>query len=320
MEADSNLDSQRRARRLHRQQHAMVGAVVAGGSDRSAEPVFLLAAARSGSTYLQRLINCTSEITLWGEHGGFLRQLAQAYSSASHPNFTRNIRRAKGWVPQLLEKRAVLQPNQRAVNTIEWVNDYEPEALREAFRGMLLALFADGVPQGSRWGFKEIRYGEDEAAFLQAMFPQAQFVYLLRHPVAVLRSQIDDLAKGRNGQLPGRVKALLNWQKAVTAAEPRVAAGHARAFEYETVVRDTHAQMERLCAYTGSQYDRNAVDAIVGETTARKLTPAPIPRSVDVLQLEIEEFTGERGVELPVGVAEDLATSYMQARRLALIR
>lgn len=313
MEADDNLDSLRRVRRLRRQQRAIAGAVVAGGSDRSDEPVFLLAAARSGSTYLQRLINCTSEITLWGEHGGFLRQLAQAYVSASHPNFNRNIRRARGWVPHLLEKRAVLQPNQRAVNTIEWVNAYEPDALREAFRGLLLALFADGVPRGSRWGFKEIRYGEDEARFLELLFPGGRFIYLLRHPVAVLKSQIDDLAKGQNGQLPGRVRRLRDYQQAVVEAVPRVARGAALLVSYESLVAGTHAQMRHISEYLGTGFDVAAVDAIVAETHARGLHVEPVPQERDALVRQLEAFLGGRSIVLDAGLVEELADSYLAA-------
>lgn len=313
MEPENNRHAQRLARRLRRQQRAVSHAVAEGHADRSAEPVFLLAAARSGSTYLQRLINCMSEITLWGEHGGFLRQLAQAYASASHPNFARNIRRARGWVPHLLEKRAVLQPNQRAVNTIEWVNAYEPEALREGFRRLLLGFFSDPVPRGSRWGFKEIRYGEDEARFLEQLFPQARFVYLLRHPVAVLKSQIDDLAKGQNAQLPGRLRRLRDHHQAVVEAAPRFARGAALLVSYEAFVDGTHTQMRQMSKFLGTGYDIAAVDTIIAETHARGLQVAAAPRDRESLVEQIQAFLSDRQVALDAGLVDELADSYLAA-------
>ncbi len=63
-------------------------------------------------------------------------------------------------------------------------------ALDDAFRKHVAALFP--VPQrrgvGSRWGFKETRYGIDIAFFLEKLFPGARFIHLVRHAANCLSS------------------------------------------------------------------------------------------------------------------------------------
>ena len=42
-------------------------------------PILLLGSGRCGSTLLQRVLNSSPEITVWGEHAGFLTSIAQSY-------------------------------------------------------------------------------------------------------------------------------------------------------------------------------------------------------------------------------------------------
>jgi len=42
-------------------------------------PIFLLGTGRSGTTLLQRIINSAEDVIIWGEHGGFLSQVSEAY-------------------------------------------------------------------------------------------------------------------------------------------------------------------------------------------------------------------------------------------------
>src|SRR5262249_17333128 len=42
-------------------------------------PIFVLSSGRSGSTLVQRILNSYPDITIWGEHGGFLKETAEAF-------------------------------------------------------------------------------------------------------------------------------------------------------------------------------------------------------------------------------------------------
>ena len=41
-------------------------------------PIFLFTLHRSGGTLLQRIVNAHPNVVIWGEHGGFINQLADA--------------------------------------------------------------------------------------------------------------------------------------------------------------------------------------------------------------------------------------------------
>ena len=42
-------------------------------------PIFLLGTGRCGSTLLQKILNSVDNVAIYGEHGGFLKQIAAAY-------------------------------------------------------------------------------------------------------------------------------------------------------------------------------------------------------------------------------------------------
>jgi hypothetical protein len=42
-------------------------------------PIFLLGTGRCGSTLLQKILNSVDNVMIYGEHGGFLRHIAEAY-------------------------------------------------------------------------------------------------------------------------------------------------------------------------------------------------------------------------------------------------
>ncbi len=48
-------------------------------------PVFVISTGRSGSTLVQRLLNCHPAQVVWGEHHGFLASLLGAYMQMSNP-------------------------------------------------------------------------------------------------------------------------------------------------------------------------------------------------------------------------------------------
>lgn len=146
----------------------------------AAGPVFLLAGGgRTGSTLIQRLIISTRQVMVWGEHGGLivpqLRRLFlqthawidQAYGYGMLEEFRTDG--ANAWVANINPEAAYLQAGCRA---------FFEQYLGAAARSM-------GYP---RWGFKEIRYGADEVRTLQALFPRASFVFLVRNPASCLRS------------------------------------------------------------------------------------------------------------------------------------
>lgn len=141
-------------------------------------PVFVFGCAwRSGSTLLQRLINSSREVLVWGENAamtGFLMRIQDNLSRWSslierqHKNYETHL--DNGWIANL--------------------NPAPPEPALEASRSYFLSYYcAATLKLGyERWGFKEVRHGAAHAKFLLECFPRGRVVFLLRDPRDVLAS------------------------------------------------------------------------------------------------------------------------------------
>ncbi len=143
-------------------------------------PVFLLAGGgRTGSTLLQRLITSTRQVLIWGEHGGMLL-----------PHLRKLAGRTHSWIEAASGYRMLDEFKTKSCNA--WVPNLNPEPARlhlasRAFLDQYLGASARKLGY-ARWGFKEIRYGAEDVAMLQTLFPRASFVFLVRNPVSCLRS------------------------------------------------------------------------------------------------------------------------------------
>ena len=135
-------------------------------------PVFLFSASwRTGSTLVQRLLNTTPELIIWGEPQ-MLIFVRRAFEAAS-----RGFESVE-WA----RDKAKGQPLHDL-----WVPTIRPAAdnVLPAFRKLFEHLYAKpSLEQGyRRWGFKEVRReAVDNAIMLKTLYPQAKFVFLYRHP------------------------------------------------------------------------------------------------------------------------------------------
>lgn len=136
-------------------------------------PVFVLSAGwRSGSTLIQRLVQSSRRIHLWGEpydHVGLVQSLLKL---ACCDDVVRP------------PAHFLLNGDQDPFED-RWLANTWPTVPQwfEAQRTFLQATLK--VPEraiGAQWGLKEVRYSIKHARFLQMLFPRARFVLLVRHP------------------------------------------------------------------------------------------------------------------------------------------
>lgn len=152
-----------------------------GGQDDKERPVFILSAGwRSGSTLLQRLILSDKETLIWGEpyaHCGLIPKLADSLLAFN-----------ESWPPQAYFVDGDAQRDLART----WTANLYPDRqhLWTAHREFFMKLFAEPAYSAgyARWGIKEVRLDASHAAYLQWLFPSAQFIFLVRNPYSAWRS------------------------------------------------------------------------------------------------------------------------------------
>lgn len=140
-------------------------------------PVFVLGGGqRCGSTLIQRLLIASGHIWCWGEHGGLIRQLADAdYKmrrwklGADRDQLAAFDQGRSIWIPNMTPALPWWETSLRSF-IVQWLG---AGAARRGYR---------------RWGFKEVRYSADELAWLRELFPECQVVVIVRNPEDCLRS------------------------------------------------------------------------------------------------------------------------------------
>ena len=137
-------------------------------------PIFMASLGRSGSTLLQRLLNVHPGITIWGEHGGFLKGVLQSYGDLSEPATVTNLEsgyESRADVLGELENKDSFKP---------WVSPFTAPIAKHAMANMVRSLFTAELDPTMRWGFKEIRYDAAQISPLMEMFPHAKVMILAR--------------------------------------------------------------------------------------------------------------------------------------------
>ena len=139
---------------------------------KSIAPVFIFSASwRTGSTLLQRLLNTTDELLIWGEPQ-FLIPARRMFDLA-----TQSFSEAQ-WMRDQAEEEPLHQM---------WAPTIcpDPAGIVPAFQGLFDQLYCHpSLAQGYvRWGFKEVRnFGIENAVFFRSIFPDAKIVFHYRHP------------------------------------------------------------------------------------------------------------------------------------------
>jgi Sulfotransferase family len=153
-------------------------------------PIIILGPGRCGSTLLQRILNTSEEITIWGEHSGFLNSLSKSYyqltkDKAINKNFySRNLSIDPAIAIGSLSNYSI---------DISWLNSFDRELIKTAYRDLILQLMTQKIDtEKSHWGFKEIRYTQHDLALQMwlELFPDTRIIFSIRNPFKVIKSMI----------------------------------------------------------------------------------------------------------------------------------
>ena len=258
-------------------------------------PVLLVGSGRCGSTLLQSVLNTNPEFLIWGEHNGFLRQIAAAYYDAVHPRFPDQS--ALDAVDRIKKLRS-------ARRWSAWDNLCGTEEFRERFRGFTRSLFA-GPTSRARWGFKEIRYGhtpdDRTLRFMFDCFPETRLLILVREPEATIFSVLSHwaFADQRQGnihldELDQRILAAAGSWNVQYMHLHSVAQAHAancRTVRYEDLGNPaTYHQLSKFLETSSFQY-QGLTEKVKDASNKTDLTALLIQRRLASLRPQIEAAT-----------------------------
>lgn len=157
------------------------------------KPVFVFSSSwRSGSTLLQRYITAPGEVLVWGETGGALNSLRDALSGWEQitADSSRRFANSIGGNGEQAYRDFSAAP--KSEHAQQWIANLTPpyDEIVTNMRSMLVELYGKRAEAlgYTRFGIKETRCDLATARCLQALFPDAKFVFLVRDPLAVMLS------------------------------------------------------------------------------------------------------------------------------------
>lgn len=222
-------------------------------ADDALRPIFILACTfRSGSTFVQRLINSTGQAFIWGENVGLTEELSAA------------VAKLRSWREISAGQRRSLESD----GTRAWIANLTPDVDElESARAFLLSLYAEPTQRlgVKRWGFKEVRHDAAAAAFLLEAFPAARVILLVRDPSDVLAS----MATSAWYEQAGGAEAIATAWTQATASFAALDDPRALLLRLEDVSRpDTLRRLARHLELDSARFDKALLDHPVRGSTS----------------------------------------------------
>ena len=252
-------------------------------------PIFLLGTGRCGSTLLQKILNSVDNVVIYGEHGGFLRHIAEAYFlNLEDEKIQKYImsHNAAGTNPTSLFE-SLKDPQMWSA----WTNWYNREAVKKCFRDFIEAFFNPIALGGNAyWGFKEIRYGlaDRVVEMLADLFPKARFIFLVRHPSDVIASKMSArMSDGIEADAHSWTK-----QNRYFLDFYRLNKKRSKIVRYEDLIRIKGPQLRQLFDWLGFSLTDKQINIIEGTRPRYQGRPRP-KRLTDSEIEEINKITVE---------------------------
>lgn len=247
-----------------------------------APPFWVIGAPRSGTTFLARVLDHHAEIFLTNEVRVMLL-------------FSRMLNR---WV----EARRLLATSKGEVLDSLW--RHTPGLIEQVYRDL-------GANPGQRWGDKYPQYADGDQdpealATIDRLFPESQYVHIIRDPRAVVASIVAKKWLGFD-------EAIEAWRAFVTHARnfgAEVGGDRYLELHFEDLVEDGHSTVARIFHFLGLEIHVDVDDFLRAEAERRTPISAPMGTPGSVGREAWEGRLDDSQVSMVEGELSDLMREF----------
>jgi hypothetical protein len=231
---------------------------------------------------------------IYGEHGGFLKQVAAAYFLNLEDKMIEKYIMSQNVAGK--DPQSVFETLKNPQLWSAWTNWYNRETVKNNFRGFIESFFNPrSLEQEVHWGFKEIRYGLDDRVpeMLADLYPAGRFVFIVRHPVDVIASKISarasDGIEADSHTWVTQNTSFLNFSRENSARSKIVC--------YEELIRNDSEELRQLFQWLGFSLSDRQKAIIESTKPSYKGRPRPARLTDDQIN-SINKITQEIRNEL----------------------
>ncbi len=265
----------------------------------------MIGSGRSGTTLLMKILNSIDDIMIYGEHGGFLKSIAEAYFM----NFTDediNEHISEEVSPNFIFKRKYISKI-----GYSWLQWYGKKTIKYNFKKFIESFFnPEALKKHIHWGFKEIRYFNNDLVLemLVDIYPNAKFIFITRHPMDVIASQLVMEKWGGFDEILTTWKAQ-NRNMSAFESEKKC---NCFIIKYEDIIAQKSTRLKELFNWLGFEISLKQYDIIKvkegiwkteredGKPHREMLTSEQIKKIINSLQLDIEKLPNDIKMKLQI--------------------
>lgn len=243
--------------------------------DKSRKPIFIVGCARSGTTLLQSILSSHPRIAIPPEED-FIMRLYPSYCQGKPATHTLSTYEIEAILNNLYNiEKAFRHWNLDSEALKKRITQGSPATYAETMAEIYTA-FAEQFPGKTRWGCKTTYYAL-HIDRLAKLFPEAQFIHIIRDGRNAFLSMRDRRRQGEKHLTSSVIKGAWIWRRLVSAAKATGTIINNEFYHevgYEDLVTEPERTIKKLCLFL---HEEEAIGCMMNhydnETTKKMLNP-----------------------------------------------